>query len=135
MSESAPIVVSAVILRDSRGRVLAVRKRDTQVYMFPGGKPELRETARDAATREVEEELGIQLDQELLSHLGTFSCAAANEPGRTILAEVFTYADTIAVARAAREIAELAWVCPNNPEVPLAPLLSDHVFPRLDSDC
>ena len=46
---------------------------------------------------------------------------------------VFTYdGDTIEPQMAA-EIAELSWVSPDQPDVVLAPLLADFVFPAINS--
>ena len=39
------IVVSAVCVFDRSGRLLTVRKRGTDKFMHPGGKPEAGETA------------------------------------------------------------------------------------------
>ncbi|MDH3061643.1 NUDIX domain-containing protein, partial [Gordonia alkanivorans] len=61
MVESAVIRVSAVVLRDSTGAVLTVRKRGTTRFMFPGGKPEPGESALQTAIRECREELQLEL--------------------------------------------------------------------------
>nr|WP_300336691.1 NUDIX domain-containing protein [Actinomyces sp.] len=53
------IIVSAVVIRDGDGRLLTVRKRGTQLFIFPGGKPEAGEDAAQTAAREAREELGI----------------------------------------------------------------------------
>ena len=67
-----------------------------------------------------------------LSLLGTFDAPAANEPGETVRGHIFTYPRPV-LARAAAEIAELAWVDPTNPKRELAHLLCDEVFPALES--
>lgn len=67
-----------------------------------------------------------------LSPLGTFDAPAANEPGETVRGRIFTYPRPV-LARAAAEIAEIAWVDPTNPDRELAHLLRDEVFPALES--
>lgn len=135
---SSPVIhVSAVVLRDQGGRVLTVRKRGTERFMFPGGKPEGTETADEAALREVSEEVGVDLDPTQLRPIGDFTTAAANEEGFSVAASVFSYGPTATDARVlelapAAEIAEVRWVeldadWPGN----LAPLLSEAVFPHL----
>ena len=52
---SAPIIVSALVIRNSLGEVLTVRKRGTTGFMLPGGKPEPGETAEETARREAAE--------------------------------------------------------------------------------
>lgn len=78
------INVSAVFIRNEAGQVLTGRKRGTTSFMFPGGKPELGESAIDAAVREVSEELGVSLDPALLRLVGTFTAPAANEAGHSV---------------------------------------------------
>lgn len=100
------ITVSAVTLVDDQGRWLTVRKRGTSRFMHPGGKPEPGESPRQTATREVAEELGLQLDPEALEDLGKFTTATANEPGFVLHAHVFR-APLPAEPRPLAEIAEL----------------------------
>ena len=127
------IHVSAVVFRDVNDKVLTVRKRGTEKFMFPGGKPELGESALDTAIREVKEEIGIGLEAKQLTQIGVFEAPAANEAKHTVVATVFTYdSDTIEPQMAA-EIAELSWVSPDQPDVVLAPLLADFVFPAINS--
>lgn len=127
------IHVSAVVFRDVNDKVLTVRKRGTEKFMFPGGKPELGESALDTAIREVKEEIGIGLDANQLTQIGVYEAPAANEAKHTVVATVFTYdGDTIEPQMAA-EIAELSWVSPDQPDVVLAPLLADFVFPAINS--
>lgn len=127
------IHVSAVVFRDVNDKVLTVRKRGTEKFMFPGGKPELGESALDTAIREVKEEIGIGLEAKQLTQIGVYEAPAANEAKHTVVATVFTYdGDTIEPQMAA-EIAELSWVSPDQPDVVLAPLLADFVFPAINS--
>lgn len=128
-----PIRVCAVVFRDTDGRVLSVRKKNTSRFMLPGGKPESGETPRETAVREVREEIGTLIDAATLTHLGTFRTAAANEAGREVEGTIFTCPATVDPVPAA-EIAEIRWVDPRNPAdagVDLAPLLETKVFPAL----
>lgn len=83
------IHVVAACLFDNEGHLVLVRKRGTQAFMMPGGKPETGETARQALQRELEEELDWQGDVDTLAAMGTFEAAAANEAGMRVRAEVF----------------------------------------------
>ncbi|HEY3547744.1 MAG TPA: TIGR00730 family Rossman fold protein [Propionicimonas sp.] len=128
------IEVSAVVLRDDRGRVLTVRKRGTSRFMFPGGKREPGETFEQAAVREAAEEVGIVLDPEQLVPLGTFTTAAANEDGHQVQAWVFAH-PRVQPEQAGAEIEELRWQDPALPYPDdLAPLLAEAVFPALARD-
>ncbi|MEC5192060.1 MULTISPECIES: NUDIX hydrolase [unclassified Arthrobacter] len=125
------IVVSAVCVFDEAGRLLTVRKRGTDKFMHPGGKPEPGETPAQTAARELAEEVGIVLPANDLVFLGLWFADAANEAATQIQATVFT-APGVWDARPSAEIAEIRWLdlaadLPGD----LAPLLTDHVLPAL----
>lgn len=73
------IIIAAAIITDSQGRCLLVRKRGTEYFMQPGGKPEIGETPHAALIRELEEELNFSVSPEELVQVGRFTDAAANE--------------------------------------------------------
>ncbi|KIC67553.1 NUDIX domain-containing protein [Pseudarthrobacter phenanthrenivorans] len=130
------IVVSAVCVFDDAGRLLTVRKRGTDMFMHPGGKPEPGETAVQAAARELAEEVGIVVRPQELELLGVWIADAANEAATDIEATVFTAPGTWQATPAA-EIAEIRWLDFSGPAkgspLPrdLAPLLTDHILPLL----
>lgn len=125
------ITVSGVVLRAEDGSLLTVRKRGTLRFMLPGGKPEPGEDARQAAVREVREEVGVVLDPDALELIGVFRTAAANEPGHEVLGTIFQHPAPADVAPSG-EIAELRWLDPTGP-LPdnLAPLLAERVIPAI----
>ncbi|MGO1768965.1 MAG: NUDIX hydrolase [Microbacterium sp.] len=130
--EGRVIHVSAVVLRHREsGHVLAVRKRGTRMFMQPGGKPEPGETAREAAVREIAEELTVALDPERMTLLGVFDAPAANENGYDVRGTVFVH-PPVEVTRPAAEIEELRWVDIDAPLADdLAPLMVDQIIPAL----
>lgn len=127
------IVVSAVVLTDDRGRILTVRKRGTQRFMLPGGKPEAGESALAAAVRECAEELRVELAADSLRELGVYAAPAANEADTEVRATVFEHPQPWQLPLApAAEIVELRWLDPGA-TLPddLAPLLREQVLPAL----
>ena len=121
-------VVGAVI-RDATGRLLTVRKRQTQRFMLPGGKREPGEDDLGALARELAEELGVEVVSATL--LGRFEAAAANEPGATVRSAAYIVEITGDIAIQA-EIEELRWIDPKAPpDVPIAPLLREQILPAL----
>lgn len=135
VGDAGLIVVSAVVLRDEAGRILTVRKRGTDRFMLPGGKPEPGETPLETAVREVGEELQITLNPDDLALIGVVRAAAANEAGFQV--EGTTYralspvvADDLA---AAAEIEEIRWLDVTVEPLPddLAPMLVEQVLPML----
>ncbi len=135
-SDPRTIVVAAIVFRDAEGRVLTVRKRGTDRFMLPGGKPEAGETPIETAVREVEEELRMRVDAAQLWQLGVFHAAAANEAGHRVTSTVFVHSADPKCLREglpepAAEIAEVRWTDPSQEHADIAPLLATQVFPAL----
>lgn len=123
------IFIAAAMITRADGRALLVRKRGTSAFMQAGGKLEPAEAAADALCRELSEELGLRVDPSEPVHLGRFSAPAANEPGCTVVAEVF-HLQIETPIQAAAEIEEITWVDPQEAvALPLAPLTRDHLLP------
>lgn len=55
------IVAVAVAVR-SEGRLLLIKRSDNGLWALPGGAQDIGESTRDAATREVREETGIEIE-------------------------------------------------------------------------
>lgn len=127
------IVVSAVAIRNEQGHLLTVRKRGTEKYIQPGGKPEPGETDHQTALREVKEEIGVDLDPAKLELVGIYMQEAANEADHSIEGHLFEYMEPLTVEPSpAAEIEELRWLdfsegnkLPDN----LAPLIRNVVLP------
>ncbi len=80
--------------------------------------------------RESREELAVELRADDLVELGVFRADAANEVGHLVEATVFEH-PYVRVDAPAAEIAELQWIDVASANVPLAPLLADHIIPLL----
>ena len=120
------IHVSAAVITDAAGRVLVVRKHGTAVFMQPGGKPEPGESAAQALSRELHEEVGLVVAADALEPLGTFESDAANEPGHRVVAVAFRTTAEPDELSAQAEIAELRWITPTDvAAMQLAPLSLD----------
>lgn len=123
--------IAAACLLDNAGRLLLVRKRGTRMFMLPGGKREAGENALQTLSRELDEELNLQLPEAAFTPLGRFNEAAANEADTRVEADIFRAALSHPVAPAA-ELEELRWLHPDDPlGDDLAPLLRLHVLPLI----
>jgi 8-oxo-dGTP diphosphatase len=122
------IAIVAALVRDEAGRVLLVRKEGTTAFMQPGGKRDPGEDDLTTLARELDEELGCGIVPGSARLLGRFEAAAANEAGRRVDALVYEV-ELTGTPRPRAEIAEMAWVEPNDPRLALAPLTSDHILP------
>lgn len=128
-SKPSVLRVAAGIVSDADGRTLLVRKRGTGVFMQAGGKIEPGESALAALTRELREEIGVELDPGLTEYLGSFRATAANETDTVVRAEVFALTISGEVTPGA-EIEEVVWIEHAEPDgIPLAPLTRDTVLP------
>ncbi|MFH8404690.1 GNAT family N-acetyltransferase [Streptomyces sp. NPDC018019] len=95
-------------LRD--GRLLSVRTRGNDTFYLPGGKYEPGETAAEALSRELSEELGLTIPADALQEAFTIHATAhgANE-GRRLHMTCFTGGPQAITPTPGREIAEYAW--------------------------
>lgn len=129
MPEATLIRIAAALIDDGQGRTLLVRKAGTRWFMQAGGKIEAGESPLDALCRELHEEIGLSIDHATARHLGCFTAPAANEPGRSVEAELFH----VRIAHdpaPSLEIEEAVWADQVTAEtMPLAPLTRGHVLP------
>ncbi len=133
MTTQGVIRICAAVITRADGMMVLVRKQGTSTFMQPGGKIEPGEEPAIALCRELWEELRIMIAPDALRYLGRFDAPAANEPDHRVDAELFAV-EIAQEASCASEIAELVWIDPNAPcALPLAPLTTEHVLPRLDS--
>lgn len=125
--------IAAAVVIDPSGRSLVVRKHGSTVFMQPGGKVEPGESALDALTRELREELGLVVDPAETEYIGSYRAVAANEPDTIVRAEVF-YLTTGELPVAGAEIEELLWIERGaEVSVDLAPLTRDSLLPLWES--
>ena len=129
------LTITGICFVDS-GRLLTVRKKNTEKFMLVGGKLDSGETAIDAAMREIREEIGIERTAGQLTLVGCFDEEAANEPGWRVSSTIYQASDLTAEEmddlHPRAEIAELRWLDLAQPTpTTLAPLLAKHVVPAL----
>lgn len=124
-----PFETVAALITDANGRVLLVRKRGSTTFIQPGGKREPGEADLQTLSRELREELCVDLQATGARWLGCFEDEAVNEPGRRVRASVYQVC-IVGQPRASAEIEELHWLPPEPPHaVPVAPLSARHILP------
>ncbi len=134
MNVSPVIEVVAALVVAPTGRTLLVRKRGTDAFMNPGGKPERGETHVAALTRELHEEIGVQVAADRLVGLATIETVAANEPGHRLVAHCFGLRVATEDHVIAAEIVESRWVDPRDTGgLHVAPLAAEHLLRRVGS--
>lgn len=129
MAALPPIRIVAAVIADAAGRVLLVRKRGSDTFIQPGGKPEPGEAPLATLARELSEELGLRLRPESAVELGRFEHRAVNEPGRRVQAHAWA-CEVDGEPVPAAEIGELVWLAPRAPfPVRVAPLSATRILP------
>lgn len=115
----------------NQDRLVVVRKKGGRSYILPGGKPEMGEDDFQALSREIEEELGCQLEPGSLVFLGSFSDTAADKIETTVIVRLYE-ARLLGEPTPHSEIERLKWFDPefDNGET-LAPSLQNHIVPFL----
>lgn len=90
-------------------KILSTRSRGKDTYYLPGGKRETNETDLQALTREIQEELTVNLVPESVQYLGTFEAQAHGREAGTIVRMTCYTADFEGVLTPAAEIEEMVW--------------------------
>ncbi|MFC6878844.1 MULTISPECIES: NUDIX hydrolase [Actinomadura] len=94
------------------GRMLAVRSRGRDLLYLPGGKREAGETDWSALSREVREELALELDAATFRELGVVRAPAHDQPAHAhVRMACFTAAYRGDIA-ATNEVDEFHYVAP-----------------------
>ena len=121
--------IAAAIVTDRNGRCLLMRRAGTTEFTQPDGALEPGESALDALSRSLRDELGLELDESAAEYLGVFRAPAAHEPGTLVSAAVFAL-ETAVEVEPRGEIDELLWIDRlDGISVELAPLTRDELLP------
>ncbi len=94
----------------SERKLLCVRSKGKELYYIPGGKRDPGEEDQQTLIREVQEELGVTLQQETIMHVGTFEAEADSKAAGTIVCLTCYTADYEGTLQPDSEIEEMAWL-------------------------
>ncbi|MBD3155291.1 MAG: NUDIX domain-containing protein [Candidatus Aenigmarchaeota archaeon] len=120
--------IGGIIINNKK--MLVVRKRGTDVFIFPGGKVEGTESSEQTLMRELMEELGIEVFN--FRYLGTFIEPAALERNTEVELEIY-FVDTRGEFVPKSEIKEYRWIDSSykNKGIRLGSVLGKHTIPKL----
>jgi 8-oxo-dGTP diphosphatase len=91
-------------------RLLAARSKGKVAYYIPGGKREQGESDEEALTREIKEELSVDLLPETIGYVGEFKAQADGKPEGTMVRMTCYQASFRGEIAAAAEIEEATWI-------------------------
>jgi 8-oxo-dGTP diphosphatase len=81
-------IASSMILSPDK-EMLMVRKKGSTFYQLAGGKIDYNETAEATVTREIKEELGLDISELNIEFLGTHQTQAVNEKSTVVHGTIF----------------------------------------------
>ena len=100
--------VALLYLRE--GEILSTRSRGKDVFYLPGGKREMGETDLETLTREIREELAVELLPETAKLYGVFE-AQAHGKAEGVLVKMTCYTGELrGIPRPESEIEEIHWL-------------------------
>lgn len=127
------INIAAAIITNNRHEILLVRKKNSSFFMQAGGKIEQGETAVQALTRELQEELQLTIKAEQSHYVGEYLVPAANEINYYIKASLFTIFITDTHFLPQAELEEVSWYSIEQAKsLMLAPLTKDIILPFIE---
>ena len=99
--------IALLYIRDKK--VLSSRSKGKDTFYFPGGKREGAETDIETLTREIKEEMNVDIIPSSVSYYGTFEAQAHGKAEGIIVKMTCYTADFDGDSIASNEIAELRW--------------------------
>jgi len=116
------------VIRDNR--LLVLKESDNELYLLPGGRAKPGESGEQALSRELKEELGVDLDTNSLRHIGTFKDIAAGEEDARVHIELYL-GDFSGEMKPSSEVERLVWFARDDDWSRLAPVTRNKILPAL----
>ena len=116
------------IIRDNR--LLVLEESDQELYLMPGGRPEAGESGEQALSREIKEELGVNLATRSLKYLGSFEDVAAGQGDALVHIELYL-GDFSGEMKPCSEVERLVWFAKDDDWNRLAPVTRNKILPAL----
>lgn len=131
MDKKIDIHKSAGVLIKDR-KFLITRSRGKTFFIAPGGKVEPNEGVEEALTRELKEEINIDVSLSDLSPFGTFFALAAGHEDKYLQMDVFLVKRWKGEVAPASEVEEVKWISSELPPgIELGSIFHHDVLPKL----
>lgn len=109
---------------------LVNRKKNTTLFLLPGGKPTPNETPQQCLTREIQEEHQCQVTPSSLQFLCHVEDVAANELNTTVAIDVYL-GNITGEPKPSSEIQEQHWIGKDDDTSLLSPIIKNKILPEL----
>lgn len=120
-----PMLTADCVVFNAVGEVLLIRRGNEPYrgcWALPGGFMEMDETIEHCAVRELQEETGLQVEEDDLLMIGVYSRLGRDPRGRTVTVAYSVHLEGCCDARGGDDAAEARWF----PLTALPPLAFDH---------
>lgn len=104
------MIDKVALVRTDSGKVLMARSRGKTKYYAPGGKREAGETDQETLSREISEELHVDILSDTVQYLGTFEAQADGHTEGVIVRMICYEADYAGAPKESGEIEEIRWL-------------------------
>ena len=95
-------------------KILSTKSFGKNKYYIPGGKREYDETDEQALSREIKEELSVELNSDTLKFIGVFQAHAHGHSADTFVKMTCYAASYTGLLKANSEIEEIIWLSYSN---------------------
>ena len=120
------IIDKVALVRTDSGKVLMARSTGKTKYYAPGGKREAGETDEETLSREIKEELHVDILSDTIRYVGTFEAPADGHTAGVLVRMICYEADYSGAPKASGEIEEIKWL--SYADIDLVAEVDRHVF-------
>jgi 8-oxo-dGTP diphosphatase len=99
------------------GKILSTKSIGKNKYYIPGGKREKNETDNQTLIREIKEELSVDIIQETITYVGTFTAQSDGDTAGVNVKMTCYKADYLGVLEKNNEIEEIRWLSYNDLDI------------------
>lgn len=131
MTKQADIHKAGAVLLDGLGNFLVTRSVGKTIFIAPGGKLEVGETALQALAREMIEEVQVTVNTDTAEHLGTFTAVAAGQESKIVKMDVYIVRDSTGIPIPTSEVEEIRWINSQTQGIELGSIFEHDVMPLL----
>lgn len=97
-------------IETKNGKILSTKSKEKTKYYIPGGKREPGETDEQALTREIAEELNVQIDKNTIEYVGTFKAQSDGAKDGVMVKMTCYKAKYAGIMKPTNEIGEIRWL-------------------------